>query len=258
MSSIDEVAKHFKNIILKARVEILAFKKYEIGIEALLQVEAEIKRHSSVFLESLTFLYQTLALAYFEHRNYDLAANIYYQTGELYQAGFCELLSGSPEKSFELWNKLPDSEPVQWAKSLLTMIDNTISSPKLPSFIQIRNHLEADLSYIIQADRIEYAENLINCSDLLVQINPEAYKFIGKALMTNGFNSIAADFLLKSQQTIPNDPEIYYFLGQYSYDIGSIEESITMFEECLRINSSYSPARLMIEKLQNRTIIAHN
>ncbi|MEI7473180.1 MAG: hypothetical protein WCK67_00240 [bacterium] len=258
MHPIEELSLHFKNIIVQARKEILVFNKYERGINLLEEIEPELKNNALSFKDNALFFYNTLAFAHFENKNYDLAAKIYYQINELYQAGFCEILMGSPLVAKKVWDKIPDSEPVKWGKSFLMLIDDNISNPKVPSLLQIRNHLESDLNYLIQADRVDYAENLINCADILVEVNPESYKFIGKALMTNGFNNIAADFLLKSQKVIPNDPEIYYFLGQYSYNLGSIDEAINMFGQCLDINNAYTPARLMIEKLKDKTKIPHS
>lgn len=258
MSFEEQVNQNLKNVIIKARNELLLSKKPETAIKLLESINNESLKNSGVSSSLYRWFYNVLGMSYIENQMYDEAFKALCLAGENYLAGFSRLLVGKPFEAEKIWNDLPDSGPVQWGKCLLKMIDDKVRKPPVPSIIQIRNHLEMDLSYLIQADRMDYAENLINCCDILAEVNPEAYKFIGKALMINGYNSIAAEFLIKSSRVIPNDPEIYFFLGQYSYNIGVVNESVGMFKECLRINSSYTPAQIMIDKIKNKIPISYD
>jgi tetratricopeptide (TPR) repeat protein len=189
----------------------------------------------------------TLAFAYFENGNYQEASKIYLNSHNYYQAGFCELLLGNKDKARELWFNAEDSPVVCWSRCLIDMIEVRVEL--IPSFLQIRNHLECDLSYFIQAKKLDYAENVIQCSEFLSDINPETNKFIGKALMNNGFPNLAVNFFLKSKDVIPNDPEIYYHLAQYSFQINSFNEARLMLKQCLDLNQYYTPARNLLDKI---------
>ncbi|OGI30468.1 MAG: hypothetical protein A2287_08750 [Candidatus Melainabacteria bacterium RIFOXYA12_FULL_32_12] len=230
------------NTMYEARKELLIKKNYANSIKTLIELI------SYKNLSNNDFLKNTLALAYLENKDYSEAAKIYYELDQKYQAGFCELLMGNIYTARDIWYKIPESEASCWGKSLLDLID--LKKNYLPTFIQIRNHLECDLGYFIQADRLEYVENITKCSDILASINPEAYKFIGKALLNNGFANLSINYFLKSQRLIPQDSENYYHLGQYSCLAGAYEEGKEMLNHCLLLNQYYVPARNLLEKIE--------
>lgn len=198
----------------------------------------------------------TLGLALFHDKNYVEAAKVYYELKKYYQSGFCELLLGNKDKARELWFNAEDSAAICWARCLIDLIEVRVDL--IPTFLQIRNHLECDLGYFIQADKLNYAENVIQCSDFLSDINPEANKFIGKALMYNGYSNLAMNFFFKSQELIPNDPEIYFHIAQYSYDKGSLNEARLLLKQCLDLNISYTPARFLLDKIAQQLISEAN
>jgi len=228
-------------VVDEARREILVNKKPVNAIGLLLPY----KKTGNDFLK------QTLALAYFQNTQYIDALGLYYETGQLYQAGFCYLLMENEAEALKLWNKAPDSPAARWGKALLSLINLKIES--IPSIFQIRSYLESDLEYLLAAEKVMYAENLISCDDFLYSINPESYKFIGKALMNTGYSNLAVGFFLKSQKAVPQDSEIYYLLGQYSYDIGAYEECLNMLKQCLSLNIWYMPAQRLLDKLSELT-----
>jgi len=45
------------------------------------------------------------------------------------------------------------------------------------------------------------------------------------------------------QKILPNDPEIYYHLGQYSQSVGALSEAKSMYKHCLLLSPSYTPAK---------------
>ena len=69
---------------------------------------------------------------------------------------------------------------------------------KLPTFFQTRAQLEIYLNLFIQNNLIEWAENIIACADFLFRSNPETYKFIARALYSNGYFDLAIIFCKKS------------------------------------------------------------
>jgi tetratricopeptide (TPR) repeat protein len=224
-------------VVNEARREILVNKKPLNAIGLLLPY----KKTGGKFLK------QTLALAYFQNKQYLDALGLYYEIGQFYQSGFCYLLMENEAEAAKLWNKAPDSPAARWGKSLLSFINLKIDS--IPSVLQVRSHLECDLGHLLTAGKIVYAENLISCDDFLYSINPESYKFIGKALMIAGHTNLAVTFFLKSQKAVPEDAEIYYHLGQYSFDIGAYEECLNMMRQCLSLNVWYLPAQRLLDKL---------
>ena len=232
-----------KKEIMEARKEVLINKDLLKGLEKLMLLSDIPEIHeveNDLFSTSLGFIY-------LEKGEYSKAVDVYEKSNESYQAGFCYLLQGDEPKARELWFNAPESEAIQWGKCLIDMIKIKIG--QIPTFLQVRNHLECDIGYFIRANRLNYAENLIKCSEVLASINPEAYKFIGRALIYNDYPNLAIEYLLKSQKSIPNDPEIYYHLGQYSFLMEAYKEARMMLNQCLHLNINYTPARTLLEKV---------
>lgn len=229
--------------IIRARKEILIKKNPSKAISELLKLSKFADIDNDGFLKS------TLALAYLENQNYDLAAQIYYELDEKYQAGFCELLLGNESKARELWLNAPESSPVEWGRCLIDLINANIK--QLPTFLQIRNHLECDIGYFIRAEKDDYINNILSQEEMLSCVNPETYKFIGRAMINNGRSNQSVEYFLKSQKMTPNDPEIYYYLGQYSYSKGAYKQAIQVLEFCLKMTGSkHFPTINLLEKIR--------
>ncbi|MDD3014820.1 MAG: hypothetical protein PHC34_14050 [Candidatus Gastranaerophilales bacterium] len=243
MSDQSEEENALKKIINNARYEILVKKNPKnviIELYNLLETRQGCDNAS---------LKQILALAYLENRNYKEASEIYQELDEKYQAGYCELLLGNEDNARKFWFYAPESGASSWGRCLIEFIN--VKVKQIPTFLQVRNHLESDLGYLIRADQLTYTENIIKCGEILTSINPESYKFIGRALMNNGFANLAINYFLKSQKMIPQDPEIYFHLGQYSYIVGAYEEGKKMLRQCIEMNKFYTPAVKLLEKLSH-------
>lgn len=235
-----------KEIINKARQEIFVNKNPDIAINLLSESSDELSK-SGDFYKKLSKI--TLALAYHEKKDYQKAAEIYLQAGESYQAGFCYLLAGNEFEAQKLWfSYCKDSPAAQWGKCLLDLI-NLRNHPRIPSYLQIRNFLEMDIGYFIEANKIRYAENLIKNDELLASVNLESYKLIGRALLNFGFLTPAKKYLIKSLEIVDQDSETYYHLGQYNYMVDDYNESIKMLKRCLELNSYYVPATMLLKKI---------
>ncbi len=190
------------------------------------------------------------ALAYLENNEFLKAAEFFLKADEKYQAGFCYLLTGNDFETQKLWySHCPDSPAVQWGKCLLDFI-NLRPSPKIPSFLQVRNFLEMDMGYFIKANKIRYTENILKNSELLMSVNLEAYKLIGRVLLNFGFYSMAKNYLNKSVEVFNRDPETYYYLAQYNYVTEDYKESIKALLKSLELNSYYIPASILLEKVK--------
>jgi tetratricopeptide (TPR) repeat protein len=189
----------------------------------------------------------TLGFIHLENRDYSKAAEIFSQLDEKYKAGYCELLQGNEESAEKLWESAPDCEPVRWGKCLLGFIK--LKTGITPTFLQVRNHLEVDIGYFIEANKPKYVEHIIKYDYVFITVNLEAYKLIGRVMMNYGYFNLARKYLVKSLDIIPDDAETFYFLGQYNYLIGAYKESERTLEQCLERNSGYVPARMLLEKV---------
>jgi len=228
-----------KEIINKARSELLINKNPDAAITLLLESAEKIKQDSDFYQN---FYKITLALAYQEKKEYSKAAEIYKEAGEKYQAGFCELLAGNQNEAEKLWYGCCSSSPAaQWGICLLDFI-NLRPNPHIPSYLQIRNFLEMDIGNFIMANKTRYAENIIKNEKVLASVNLESYKLIGRALLNFGFLNLAKKYLIKSVEIVDQDAETFYHLGQYNYAIGAYPECIKMLKRCLELNSYYVPA----------------
>jgi tetratricopeptide (TPR) repeat protein len=59
----------------------------------------------------------------------------------------------------------------------------------------------------------------------------------------------AGSFLIRGQKALPNDPEIYFHLGQYSMALNHHTEARLMLKQCLLISPTYRPASELLGKL---------
>lgn len=224
--------------VLEARKELLINKNPEKALDILDSAEDK----------KCEFYKNTLGLALLESGQYKEAAELFKELGENYHAGFCELLMGNEQAAKGLWDKSADSAPCRWGKGLLDFIKGRTGS--IPTYLQIRNHLENDIGYFIQANQIRYAENLMKSDDIFITVNLETYKLIGRVLLNFGFLNMAHKYFLKSKDLIPEDPETYYYLGQYHYQSGQHKDSKTYFEKCLELNKNHTPSKKMLGKVQ--------
>lgn len=236
------MTNELKNFLNDARKELLVRKNPINSINLLTELAKKFDVRSNLLFRD------TLALAYFENKDYQEASKVYFNMGELYQAGFCELLLGNIDTASHIWDDLPDSSARSWGKNIISFIK--FESGSVPTYLQIRSYLESDLGHLIQANRLDYAENIIKYDDILMAINPETYKFIGKALFNNGYPDISVKYFLKSQKLIPQDAEVYFYLAQYGYLTQAYQETKHMLDQCIILNHHYTPAKIMLKQVE--------
>jgi len=226
-------------LIIQARQELLINKNSEKAIDTLKAIED--------FGEN--DLYQkTLAFAYLENRDYQKAAEIYKNIGDYYNAGYCALLQGNEAETEKLWHMAADSPALRWGKCMLDYIK--LRSGPIPSYFQIRNHLEVDISYFIKANKIRYAENLMKYDYVFISVNLETYKLIGRALLSHGFLNVARKYFIKSLGVEPKDAETYFYLAKYDFQVGAYGEAKSNLERCIELNKNHLPARETLEEIK--------
>ncbi|MGD9581385.1 MAG: tetratricopeptide repeat protein [Vampirovibrionia bacterium] len=238
----------FKKIIFKAHELLVTDNSPESAID-LLKTYIENNEKDNVAIN------HWLGLCYLENENYDKAKEAYLTIRGFYQAGFCELLKGNHKEAVLLWDKCTDSEVRYWSQCLKTICMGKIDIE--PTFLNIRNHLEADFGYLLRSGQEQFVNNILKLVDYFVNINLETYKFIGRALLHNGFENSSVGYLLKGQKLLPNDPEIYYHLGQYSQQAGAYKEALSMYKHCLLISPTYSPANDRLKEMKRNNQIIH-
>lgn len=182
-----------------------------------------------------------------DQQKYADAAKCYEQIGDFYQVGYCAMLQGKLQQIQQAWGRVLATRQDHWCVSLYGLITRQLRS--YPTIFQVRNHMESDIANLIAAKRSDYLENMLSHVDFLTQINLEAPKFAGRSLMNAGVLDRAGGYLLKGQKTLPNDPEIYFHLGQYSAALNHFKEAELMLKQCLMISPSYRPASDLLAQL---------
>lgn len=190
---------------------------------------------------------ELFAYAFFLKGEYKRAAVFYKKAEMLYQQGYCLLMSGDNASAKKIWSKLDKSSALSWGLCLVDYVEQKVS--KIPTYLQIRNYLEKDLSNLLKAGQKELAQNLISCSETLVNINPESYKIIAKALFNQGYKDASVEYWAKSQEITNQDPEIYFYLAKYCFEKNAVLEAKAMLNNALDINELYLPAKKMLDEI---------
>lgn len=208
-------------------------------------------------LQARRAIIELACLAWREQQQFAKAAESYRSMMDNYQAGYCELLMGNMAGVQNDWIPLLSQRNNHWCLTLYGLVTQQLNS--YPTIFQIRNHLESDIGNLISAKQWEALTSLLSYSELLSQINMEALKFAGRALLNSLLGekpllpktmpqhpellNQAGIFLLKGQKILPNDPEVYYHLGQYHWMTRQTDDALLMLKQCLMISPSYTPAK---------------
>ena len=182
------------------------------------------------------------AKKYFYDKKYQEALKIFDKSQEYYYSGLCALLLKDEKKANYYWQKSKTYSPAsQWGLVILDLIHLKTPSKK-PSFFQTRAQLEIYINLFIKNDLIEWAQNIISMNDFFFESNPESYKFIARALYSNGYFDLAITFCKKTLKLFYSDPEAFLILSQCYYLIGNLGEALDCINRVNAIVDDYFPA----------------
>lgn len=174
---------------------------------------------------------------YFENNNYYV------------EAGYCCIVLDELDKAKELFQKVQEVDTrAKWGLILLQVIKGDILT--FPTYFQIRNFLELDLSILILYCKGEYVEKIIRYADFMAYYNPECYKFIGRAFWANNLMSAAMFFLRRAKDKFYQDPELHYLLAYIFYNNDrNIDLAKKALGACLGILPEYAPAKKLYAQI---------
>lgn len=156
--------------------------------------------------------------------------------------GYSLVLSGELDNAVNVFTSV-DSLRADWMLKLIPIIKKSFSL--YPTYFQIRNFLEIDLSMFFEANKIQYINNIMLASEMFQRINNESYKCFGRALLKNGYPNEAKIFFDRSLEQCYRDVELHYLFVEYYLYINDIENAKKSVENCLKLNPEYYPAKRM-------------
>ena len=204
-------------------------------------------------IEETRAVYQLAGLIRMSQYRYAEAKNYFNEVKDNYLSGYCELLQGNFQQIQSYWGPLLQYRVNHWCVSLFGLV--TMQLNTYPTMFQVRNHLESDLSNLIKAGQDQMVENVLSYADFLTQVNLETPKFMGRALLNNldiddQWLEKSGQLLLMAQKTLPNDPEVYYHLGQYRVMKGETEDACRVLKQCIMMSPAYTPAEKLLKEIE--------
>ncbi len=182
-----------------------------------------------------------LARVLFISGDYISAEQIYVKLGQDLESGYCALYQSNIQKAEFFWKNLRDESPCAlWAQSLLEILKNDVHF--YPSFFQLRSFLEIDLHNFIINKQFDYVQKIVNILGILVQINGESYKYVGRVFYNNGNYKDAVTLLEKSKDICYEDPEVHVLLAKAYQAQNEIILAKKSIQNCLNVVPDYYPA----------------
>ena len=158
------------------------------------------------------------------------------------EAGYCCIVLDELSKAEKLFTLAKDYDNrAAWGLFILQLIKDDIKS--FPTYFQVRNFLELDLSILILYCKGNYVEKIIKYADFMAYYNPECYKFIGRAFWANNLMSAAMFYLRRAKDKFYHDPELHYLLAYIFYhNDKNYAQCRKSLDTCLEILPAYNPA----------------
>ncbi len=143
-----------------------------------------------------------------------------------------------------------DSIRANWLKELINLF--LYSKMQAPTYFQVRNFLELDIDLMIVSQKFQYLEKVLNYSNVLSDINKEAYKLIGRVLFNNNLISMAKIYLDLYKNAVYYDPELHFMYARYYILQSDYKSALNSINQCLLSLPEYYPAlKLRSEILEN-------
>jgi tetratricopeptide (TPR) repeat protein len=153
--------------------------------------------------------------------------------------GYSLLLEGNFKEANAVLERC-NSHRADWALKIIPLMQGIVQT--LPTYFEIRSFLEVDLNLLFKAHQIKSVEYILGGADILQDINSETYKFIGRALLKNGYMNFSKIFFDKSLSSAYNDVELHYLFVEYYDANNDIQNALKAVKNCMRINPNYYPA----------------
>jgi len=181
--------------------------------------------------------------------DFGFAESFFKQNGFLLEFGYCKLMSGDLQSAKTIFKELRSQDlRANWGEKLIQFIEGYVSF--MPSYFQVRNFLEIDLNLLLQAQKPDYVENVINGADLFYSVNQESYKFIARVMLNNDFTEIAFHYLKKAKDKFYYDPEMHLMLANCYSRMNEPILAKKSINDCLLILPNYFPAKKYLAQLQ--------
>ena len=184
------------------------------------------------------------ARQFFNQKKYSEAFEIFSKIENCYyESGLCSLLLKDKKQAYNFWNKnKKNCLACDFGIKILSLIDLKIT--KKPTFFQTRAFLEVYLNLFLENDFVDWAQNLVSSSEILYQSNPESYKFIARALFSNGYFDLAIYFCKKTLKLHYFDPEAFLIYSQCEFLLGNLGEALDLINKVNRMVDDYFPAKI--------------
>ncbi len=175
--------------------------------------------------------------------------------GHNIECAYANLVLGNLSKAEKLFEKEAHaSTRAHWGLILLQMLSGDIVTP--PTYFEIRNFLEVDLSILLTYCQGNYVEKILKNADYMAMYNLECYKFIGRVFWAHNYMPASMFYLRRACERMYKDPELHYLLAYINYsNIKNIQECIKEIDICLRILPEYGPACMLKDKLKKENLI---
>lgn len=174
-----------------------------------------------------------------------LCIDYFKENGYLLEYGYSLLLLGDLDGADNIFSKL-NSVRSDWARKLIPMMQGHIYD--YPTYFQIRNFLEIDITMLLKAGLKDYVQYVIGAADSLYDINSETYKFVARALLKNGYAKNAKAYLDKCSDYCYKDRELHFLIAEYYMFYNDIENACSAARKCLKLSADYYPAIQLLEK----------
>lgn len=170
--------------------------------------------------------------------------------GYLLEYAYCEFLDDNLELAKEIFYSLREKDiRAHWAFCMISMIEGNLS--EYPTYFELRNFLEIDLNILISYCKGDYVEKILRYSDFMFSINPEVYKFIGRALYNCDMETQAMFFLQTAKSYFYHDPELHFLIAYIYYRKKDYMKAKKSLQDCLYVLPKYFPAEDLLRKIQS-------
>ncbi len=177
------------------------------------------------------------------------------KNGYTLEHAYCKLLEDDIKGAKQLFSKTKNTDNrALWGYKIATILQKKFTTEmvtydEMPSFFQLRNFLELDLSLFMTYHKGNYVEILCAYADIFAEINAESYKFFARAFHFNKYPQFANYFAQKAKDYLYNDPELHYQIALIKMAEGDRESARNHCLSCLHILKNYYPAIKMLNEL---------